>query len=150
MSVPAWRRDTHENGKKKGWLDVIIASEKLLKHTMQKVNGAKGRAYFSKSETFTKRIPLLKAAEKAYHDLRKANLVYANTQADFDKRHDLQVEALLAVEDLYAYLTIFNEEKRIEHLEYWVGLAYNTETLIKAWIKSDIERWEKLKSAAGQ
>ena len=148
MSVPKWRRDTHESGTKKGWLDVIIAAEKLLKHTIQKVNGASGRAYFPKSETFTKRIPLLQKAEKVYHDLRKANFIRVRDRRDYERRHDLQIEALLAVEDIYAYLTIYNEEKPIVHLEYWVGLVYDTERLIKAWAKSDEERYyEKVNSA---
>ncbi len=142
MTVPKWRRDTHENGKKKGWMDVTIAAEKLLQHTITKVGGAKGRAYFSKSDTFTKRIPLLQTAHKVYHDCKKANLIYVKTQADFDKRHDLQIEALLAADDLLTYLTIFNEEKEIENLEYWVQLEDDTERLLRAWIKSDMERWE--------
>ena len=90
MSVPAWRRDTHENGKRKDYLDVIIDSEKLLFHTITKISGNKGRLYFSKSETFTKKIPLLEVARKIYHDLRKANLLHIETS--FYKRNDMQLE----------------------------------------------------------
>lgn len=142
MSVPKWRRDTHENGKKRGWLDVTIAAEKLLKHTMQKISGRKGREYFAKADTFTKRIPLLQTAEKIYHDCKKANLIRVKTKADYEKRHDLQIEALLSADDLLTYLTIFNEEKPIENLEAWVALEDDVEKRLRGWIRSDMEKWE--------
>ena len=148
MSVPAWRRDTHENGSKKGYLDVTIAAEKLLFHTIAKISGNKGREYFSKSETFTKKIPLLEVARKIYHDLRKANLVYLET--DYEKRHDLQLEALLSVEEMIALLTEFDNEKHIDGLEFWVGLIIAIDKPLRGWIKSDKERHYKILSADKQ
>lgn len=145
MTVPAWRRDTHEKGTKEGYEDATTAAEKLLKHTMQKIGGRAGREYFSKSDTFTKRIPLLKTARKIYRLCRKANLIYPTKVKHYNKRHKLIIKAILATDDMFAFLTIFNEEKHIAHIEFWVGLVTTLDKLLRGWLKSDEKRRQKLK-----
>ncbi len=145
MTVPAWRRDTHENGNKEGYEDATTAAEKLLKHTMQKLNGKAGREYFSKSETFTKRVPLLKTARKIYRLCKKANLIYPTKVWNFKKRQKLVLKAILTTDDMFTYLTLFNEEKHIPQIEFWTGLVVKVDKLLRSWIKSDERRKQALK-----
>lgn len=145
MTVPAWRRDTHENGNKEGYEDATTAAEKLLKHTMQKLNGKAGREYFSKSETFTKRVPLLKTARKIYRLCKKANLIYPTKVWHFKKRQKLVLKAILTADDMFTYLTLFNEEKHIPQIEFWTGLVVKVDKLLRSWIKSDERRKQALK-----
>ncbi len=153
MSVPAWRRDTHVNGKKKGYLDVTISAEKLLLYTVYKVeykeekiiNGeTKLVPYFHKSETFTKKIPIIQIARKIYHELRKANRL--RLDSEYEKRHDLQIETLLSVEEMLALLTEYDSEHIIANLKFWVGLIEAVEIPLCGWIKSDKDRHDKLLS----
>ena len=137
MSVPAWQRKPNE-------LNAAIAAEELLNHTLNKMKGAKGRAYFNKSVTFTKRIPLQKAATEVLHKIMAANELHIEDDTEYKMRHKLQLKALAALSDVVRYLTTFNEDRTIDGLEHWVGLADNTESLLKAWIKSDKERRQRL------
>ncbi len=146
MSVPEYRRTKFEDKGENQVLDVIIAAENLLNHTKQKMKGNKGKMYFSKSETFTKKLPLINVARKIYHDVRKANKIKASSETLYLKRYDLQLEALLSIEDLHSYLIDFDEDKPIESIEYWIGLVCTAENLLKGWIKSDAERWNRLQN----
>ena len=137
MSVPAWQRKPNE-------LNAAIAAEELLNHTLNKMKGAKGRAYFNKSVTFTKRIPLQEAATEVLHKIMAANELHIEDDMEYKMRHKMQLKALAALSDVVRYLTTFNEDRKIDGLEHWVGLADNTESLLKAWIKSDKERRQRL------
>lgn len=145
MSVPKWRRDSHENGKKKGWQDATTAAEKLFKHTLQKTGGPGGRKYFSKSDTFSRKLPLLKTSRKVFRLCKRANLAYPIKPRHFKFRRKTLVKAYCAVDDMFTYLTAFNEDKRIEGLEYWTGLVNDVANLLTAWMKSDEERLRKMK-----
>ena len=137
MSVPAWQRKPNE-------LNAAIAAEELLNHTLNKMKGTKGRAYFNKSVTFTKRIPLQKATTEVLHKIMAANELHIEDDTEYKMRHKFQLKALAALSDVVRYLTTFNEDRTIDGLEHWVGLADNTESLLKAWIKSDKERRQRL------
>lgn len=149
MSVPKWRRLTHgkaKEGANEDWQDATTAAEKLLKHTMQKINGAEGRAYFSKSETFTKRFPLLKTARKVYRLCKKANLIFPRKPQDFKRRLKKVKKALCVLDDLYTFLTLFNDDKPIPNCTHWLKLLDDTGNLLAAWIKSDETRKRKMKA----
>ena len=146
MSVPEYRRKKFEDKGENQVLDVIVAAEDLLNHTKEKMKGNKGKMYFSKSDTFTKKLPLLHTARKIYHDVRKANEIKAYSEKLYLTRFDLQLEALLAIEDLHSYLIDFDEDKPIDNIEYWIGLVCTAEKLLKGWIKSDAERWNRLQN----
>ena len=145
MSVPKWRRDSHEKGTKRGWQDATTAAEKLFKHTLQKTGGPGGRAYFSKSDTFTRRITLLKTSRKVFRLCKHANLVYPTRPRHYKQRRKILIRALYSVDDIYTYLAAFNEDKHIEGLEHWTGLVDDVENLIVAWMKSDEERRASMK-----
>ncbi len=144
--VPTWEREKPVMGSGKGWLRVTIAAQKLFQHTLKKTSGAMSREYFSKSDTFTKKMPLIKSARKVYHLLKEANLIKdIRTKSDFKQRHKLQIKALIALDDHDTYLETFNDEKPIKNLEEWVRLEVDVEKLLRAWIASDIMRWERIK-----
>ena len=145
MSVPKWRRDSHEKGTKKGWQDATTAAEKLFSHTLKKTGGKMGRANFTKSDTFTRKIPLLKTSRKVFKFCKHANLIYPTKVRQFKQRRKKLIKALCKVDDMYTYLTTFNEEKTIEGLDHWTGLINDVENLLTAWMKSDEERMEVLK-----
>lgn len=146
MSVPKWRRDSHENGNKKGYQDATTAAEKLFKHTLQKTGGPGGRKYFSKSDTFTRKFPLLKTSRKVFRLCKRANLIYPTKPRHFKLRRKILTKAYCVVDDMFTYLTAFNEEKRIDGLEHWTGLINDVANLLTAWLKSDEERLQKLKA----
>ena len=137
MSVPAWKRKPND-------LNVAIAAENLLNHTMQKMRGAKGRSYFTKSTTFTKRIPLLKATTAVLHNIMAANEFQIDDDLEYKMRRKKQLKALAAVSDVVRYLTTFNDDRKIDGLEHWIGLVDDVLRLLKAWIKSDKERRYRL------
>ena len=145
MSVPKWRRDSHEKGNKKGWQDATSAAEKLFKHTLQKIGGKAGRAYFSKSDTFTRKFPLMKTSRKVFRLCKRANLIYPTKPQHFKQRRKALAKAFCAVDDMYTFLTAFNEEKTIEGLEYWTKLINDVGNLLIGWMKSDEERKQKMK-----
>lgn len=145
MSVPKWRRDSHEKDNKKGYQDATSAAERLFHHTIKKTGGPGGRAYFSKSDTFTRKIPLLKTSRKVFKFCKHANRIYPTKPHHFKKRRKKIIKALCKVDDMYTYLTAFNEEKPITGLEHWTGLIHDTENLLESWLKSDEERREKMK-----
>jgi len=137
MSVPAWKRKPND-------LNVAIAAENLLNHTMQKMKGTKGGSYFTKSTTFTKRIPLLKATTAVLHNIMAANEFQIDDDLEYKMRHKKQLKALAAVSDVVRYLTTFNDDRKIDGLEHWIGLVDDVLRLLKAWIKSDKERRYRL------
>ena len=137
MSVPAWKRKPND-------LNVAIAAENLLNHTMQKMKGTKGGSYFTKSTTFTKRIPLLKATTAVLHNIMAANEFQIDDDLEYKMRHKKQLKALAAVSDVVRYLTTFNDDRKIDGLEHWIGLVDDALRLLKAWIKSDKERRYRL------
>lgn len=137
MSVPAWKRKPND-------LNVAIAAENLLNHTMQKMRGTKGRSYFTKSTTFTKRIPLLKATTAVLHNIMAANEFQIDDDLEYKMRRKKQLKALAAVSDVVRYLTTFNDDRKIDGLEHWIGLVDDVLRLLKAWIKSDKERRYRL------
>ncbi len=145
MSVPKWRRDSHENGNKKGWQDATTAAEKLFKHTLQKTGGPGGRRYFSKSDTFTRKFPLLKTSRDVFRLCKHANLIYPTQPRHFKIRRKILIKAYCTADDMFTYLTAFNEEKRIDGLEYWTKLVNDVVSLLAAWLKSDEERLRKMK-----
>ena len=106
------------------------------------------REYFTKADTFTRKMPLVKAARKVYRLLKQANLIKEfSCKEDYKLRHKLQIKALIALDDVETYLDTFDEEKTIPNKVEWVRLIIDTENLLKGWIRSDIKRWKKVKEA---
>ena len=106
------------------------------------------REYFTKADTFTRKMPLVKAARKVYRLLKQANLIKEfSCKEDYKLRHKLQIKALIALDDVETYLDTFDEEKTIPNKAEWVRLIIDTENLLKGWIRSDIKRWKKVKEA---
>lgn len=84
-----------------------------------------------KSDTFTRKIPLLKTSRKVFKFCKHANRIYPTKPHHFKKRRKKIIKALCKVDDMYTYLTAFNEEKPITGLEHWTGLIHDTENLLK-------------------
>lgn len=106
------------------------------------------REYFTKADTFTRKMPLVKAARNVYRFLKKANLIKEfSYKDDYKLRHKLQIKALVALDDVETYLDTFDEEKKIPNKAEWVRLIIKTEDLLKGWIRSDNKRWKKVKEA---
>ncbi len=146
MTVPKYRRDSHEDGTKEDFQDATTAAEALFKHTLTKTGGKAGREYFNKSDTFTRRIPLQEATRRVFHLCKKANRIVPRQPKHYKVRYKLLMEAYCTLEDVYTYLTTFNEERHIQGIEYWVSIIVVLEKLLGAWIKSDEEHKQKMKA----
>jgi len=147
LTVPTWEREEPQEGREKGWLRVTVAGRKLLQHTIKKTTGRMAREYFTKADTFTRKMPLVRAARKVYRLLKQANLIKEfSCKDDFKLRHKLQIKALIALDDVETLLDTFDEEKTIPNKDEWVKLIIDTETPLKGWIRSDMKRWKKIKA----
>ena len=135
MSVPSWERETDD-------LNVAMKAEALLMYTITKMQGAKGKAYFTKADTFKKTLPLLQSTEAILHNIMKANDLHIN-EWEYAMRRKYQVLAKCAIRDVRIYLTTFNDQKPIDNLEYWAGLINDLLKSLNAWIKADELRYTK-------
>ena len=146
MTVATYEREEPVEGREKGWLRVTIAARKLLQHTLEKTTGRMAREYFTKADTFTRKMPLIKTARKVYRLLKKANVIKdLSYKDDYKLRHKLQVKALVTVDDLETYLDTFDKEKTIPNKAEWVKLIFDVEEPLKGWIRSDNRRRARLK-----
>lgn len=130
MTVSTWEREEPREGREKGWLKVTVAARRLLQHTIKKTTGRMAREYFTKADTFTRKMPLVRASRKVYRLLKQANLIKEfSCKEDYKLRHKLQIKALIALDDVETYLDTFDEEKTIPNKVEWVQ-AYCSKSVI--------------------
>lgn len=136
MSVPVGKRG-------EGKLEVLNDCRILSEYTLR---ACKNEKVFPKSNRWIITQRLVNECIDAVTCIRRANATLVQTRADYEYRRSEQVkahahlEALLTLLDL-SYNVLDLESRRVEH---WTGLIINTEERLKAWAKSDRERYKKV------
>lgn len=125
-----------------GTLGVLNDIRILGAHTVQV---CRSENVFPKSQRWIMAKPIMDECINALSCVRRANAVYVQTVEDWRYRRMQQVQAhshldaMLSLIDL-AYTSFQIESNRIE---YWTGLILSADKHLKAWMKSDKERYNE-------
>lgn len=136
MSVPKGDRG-------EGTLQVLNECRVLTQYTIEICRNEK---VFPKSHRWIMTQRIVTECINAMTCIRRANAVLVQTEADYMYRRQQQVEAhshldaLLSLMDV-AFVVFSIEAKRIE---YWTGLVLSCDDKLKAWMKSDKQRYKAL------
>ena len=126
-----------------GTLGVLNDIRILGTYTIQ---SCKQEKVFPKSSRWIMAKPIVDECISALTCVRRANAVYVQTKFDYDYRRNNQVQAhshldaMLSLIDL-AYTSFDIDSKKIE---YWTGLILKADDKLKAWMKSDKERYKNI------
>ncbi len=125
----------------KGKLQVLNKARELKSYSLGIIKNEK---YFPKSTRWLYASPIVEEVRLACVCIRHANSVYVTNDEEYKYRRMEQVKAhanLDALLDLIddAYDAGYISGKQVE---YWTGLILQTDDLLKAWIKSDKEKYQ--------
>lgn len=125
----------------KGKLQVLNKARELKSYSLGIIKNEK---YFPKSTRWLYASPIVEEVRLACVCIRHANSVYVTNDEEYKYRRMEQVKAhanLDALLDLIddAYDVGYISGKQVE---YWTGLILQTDDLLKAWIKSDKEKYQ--------
>ena len=123
-----------------GKLQVLNKARELKKYSLTIVKSEKN---FPKSTRWLYAYPIVNEIREACICIRHANSVYVTNAEEYNYRRIEQVQAhahLDALLDLIddAYDAGYISGKQVE---FWTGLILQTDDLLKAWIKSDKEKY---------
>ena len=126
-----------------GKLQVLNKARELKKYSLTIVKSEKN---FPKSTRWLYASPIVNEVREACICIRHANSVYVTTEDEYNYRRMEQVKAhahLDALLDLIddAYDAGYISGKQVE---YWTGLILHTDDLLKAWIKSDKDKYKDM------
>lgn len=126
-----------------GKLQVLNKARELKRYSLERVKA------FPKSTRWLYAAPIAEEVRAACICIRHANSVYVSAECleDLKYRHAEQIKAhanldalLDLIDDAYGAGYISGEQ-----VEFWTGLILGTDDLLKAWIKSDKEKYLKNK-----
>lgn len=126
-----------------GKLQVLNKARELKAYTLNLVKNDKN---FPKSTRWIYAQPIVNEIREASAHITHANAVYVTNAEEYEYRRLEQVKAYASLEELLeladdAYCAHYVTGRQVE---YWTGLILQTEKLLKAWMKSDKEKHEKL------
>lgn len=136
MSVPVGDR-------KEGKLGVLEDIAVLGKYTIQT---CRAESVFPKASRWILAKPIVDECVSALACVRRANAVLVQTEMDYQYRRNQQVQAhshldaMLSLIDL-AYASFSIDSRKVDH---WTSLVLKADDKLKAWMKSDKERYKDL------
>ena len=135
MSVVSGKR-------KEGKLQVLRAARELVVYTLK---ACKNEKVFPKAYRWMLTQKIVNEAMDILGCIRRANATMADTEMNYQYRHQQQSEAYAHTEALLAFIDIAYEVLGIEsrRVEYWTGLAVNTESKLQGWSRSTTRQWTK-------
>ena len=124
-----------------GKLQVLNKARELKKYSLGIVRSEK---HFPKSTRWLYASPIAEEIREACICIRHANSVYVSSEDEYRYRRMEQTKAhahLDALLDLIddAYDAGYIDGRRVD---FWTGLILQTDDLLKAWIKSDREKYQ--------
>lgn len=136
MSVPLSKR-----GESK--LEVITHGNSLAGHTIKICSNEKN---FPKRYRWCITGKIVDTAIEIVKNLNIANSIYVSDKGTFEMRKKFQAKALAETYALTTLMQIGHEAFGIDtkKLDYWTGLVIRERELIRAWKKSDEERYKKI------
>ena len=138
-----------KNNRTQGKSEVLTCAWNLCGQTMTL---CKSEKRFPKRERWILVQPIIREAMDAMSCIRRANAVHVGSDAEYEYRHMQQVQAYGHLEALLTLIELAQNVHGLEAqtVEHWTGLVVLTENKLKAWAKSDKERFKKMKSDAAQ
>lgn len=132
--------------RKEGTLTVLDDIRVLGEYTL---HTCKSEKVFPKSSRWILAKPIVDECISALTCVRRANAVFIQkepAQTDYEYRRNQQVQAhshldaMLSLIDL-AYNSFSIESRQVE---YWTGLVLKADDRLKAWMRSDKERYKNI------
>lgn len=128
-----------------GKLQVLNQARELKRYSLGVV---KNDRRFPKSTRWLYAAPIASEVREACSSIRRANSVYVGN--DFTRDEEIRyrhMEQVKAHAHLDALLDLIDDAYNADYIsgnqvEYWTGLILKTDDLLKAWIKSDREKYK--------
>lgn len=126
-----------------GRLEVITKAFGLCEYTIMICKNEKN---FPKRDRWILTNDIVQEIKDAFKCIRSANSIYPKIREEYIRRHMLQVEANEHLETFLSLLEIAYKQLNLpsDRVEYWTGLAVETEGLLHKWIKADNERYKNV------
>lgn len=123
-----------------GKLAAITESLDLVKYT---IHICKNEQNFPKRDRWILTNDVVQEAKAQFRCMRMANSINVTTDAEYNQRHMLQVEAYGHLETLLSWIEIAYRELNLasDRVEYWTGKVLSVERLLKNWANSDTKRF---------
>ncbi len=127
-----------------GKLQVLNKARELKKYSLTIVKSEKN---FPKSTRWLYASPITEEIRQACICIRHANSVYVSNEDEYRYRRMEQVKAHAHLDALLDLIDDAYDAGYISggQVEYWTGLILKTDDLLKAWIKSDKEKYTERK-----
>ncbi len=127
-----------------GKLQVLNKARELKKYSLGIVRSEK---HFPKSTRWLYASPIAEEIREACICIRHANSVYVSSEDEYRYRRMEQTKAHAHLDALLDLIDDAYDAGYIEgrQVEYWTGLILQTDDLLKAWIKSDREKYQENK-----
>lgn len=125
-----------------GKLQVLNAARELKKYSLDRIRGEKE---FPKSTRWLFANPIAQAVRGACANIRYANSIFVTMPEEYKERRLAQDRAYGYLETMFdliedAYLAGYITSERVG---VWAELVNKTEILLKHWMKSDKEKYNK-------
>lgn len=126
-----------------GNLQVLELAKQLVKYTLERVASER---CIPKKQRWVLGDKIASACLNAVTNIRKANSVLVQTHEDYMLRRKYQNEAHAELGALYALVDVALNIYPIPSstVETWSNLIYDTDEKLKAWMRSDKERYKNV------
>jgi hypothetical protein len=126
-----------------GKLQVLNKARELKEYSL---NQLKNEKHFPKSTRWLYSSPIATEVREACICIRHANSVYVTNGEEYKYRRMEQVKAHAHLD---ALLDLIDDAYRASYIsgdkvEFWTGLILKTDDLLKAWIKSDKDKYKNM------
>ena len=126
-----------------GKLQVLNKARELKKYSLTIVKSEKN---FPKSTRWLYASPIVNEVREACVCIRHANSVYVTNSEEYKYRRMEQVKAHAHLDALLDLIDDAYDAGYIsgDKVEFWTGLILKTDDLLKAWIKSDKDKYKDM------
>ena len=124
-----------------GKLQVLNKARELKKHSLGLIRSEKN---FPKSTRWLYAAPIAEEVREACICIRHANSVFVACEDDYRYRRMEQTKAHAHLDALLDLIDDAYDAGYIDgrQVDFWTGLILQTDDLLKAWIKSDREKYQ--------
>ena len=126
-----------------GKLQVLNKARELKKYSLAALKNEK---HFPKSTRWLYASPIATEVREACICIRHANSVYVTNAEEYNYRRMEQVKAHAHLDALLDLIDDAYDAGYIsgDKAEFWTGLILKTDDLLKAWIKSDKDKYQDM------
>ena len=123
-----------------GKLQGLNKARELKKYSLARLKNEKT---FPKSTRWLYAAPIAAEVREACICIRRANATYVTCKEEYEYRHMEQVKAHAHLDALLDLIDDAYDAGYVsgDQVEYWTGLILRTDDLLKAWIRSDKQKY---------